>query len=74
MKNINNLNNDNRFKKPDYSKDARLKFFFKCPHFLSNECRSFNWSSKSPCNKCFKEGIYNPLNAEIANFFKKNSR
>ena len=62
---VDSLDGYNRFKKPDYSKDARLKFFFKCPHFLSDECKSFNWSSKSPCNKCFEEGIYNKNNAEL---------
>ena len=65
MHNINNLGYYNKFKKSDYSKDIRLKFFSKCPHFLSCECKSFNWNSKSPCNKCFEQGIYDKNNAEL---------
>ena len=41
-----------------------LIFFKKCPHFFDNTCSSINWGCDSPCHKCFKDGKYNPKNAE----------
>ena len=58
----------NRYKKRDYpcseNDPASLRFFRKCPNFLTESCQSDNWGLKSPCWKCFKEQKYNPKNAE----------
>ena len=58
----------NRYKKRDYpcsEKDPKsLRFFRKCPNFLTENCQSNSWGSNSPCWKCFKEQKYNPKNAE----------
>ncbi len=49
-------------------KDTSPVGFFKgCPHFFDNTCSSNNWGCDSPCHKCFKEGKYNPQNAEKRN-------
>lgn len=53
---------------------AELLFLQNCPYFL-DKCKSINWDlEKSPCVKCIKNKTYNPLNAEVINIFKVNSR
>ncbi len=62
----NNIIDERTMKDYEDGCSPELKFFKKCKYFFGfNTCKSTNWNSSSPCYKCFKEGKYNPQNADI---------